>query len=721
MIRRLFSKSLKPASTLAANITMRTEKIEEAFKQYLRIQELPNNRLKTFLESTPNPTFNSLSLYFNQVKTKLDILYTLKCIEEVAGSNEFSVNQLSLDLLAKKVIEKQTEFDMFDMIALNEVFAKLSFHSERLLQILEDRILEDKVLIYRQKDKAMDTIKTIVNIYMTAGSPRSELIFELARGVRVMHRENVISDRKLLETIKTMLKAGNCHGLSGLIESKLEVKKKSFKEIIQAVEIAIPLKLLTKEKTIAVEEHLLDYMRLYLNEQYSYDVLLKKSFDKDLKIESSDILKLFSAFAESGFFSDKLRDRLLIYVEKNIEGLHNNDFVKAMEAFSKGKYNFNNYQTLYDKIEFETSARLETLKPSLVVRSFYSFLSYGKMSVKLLKEFSEYFDKMQVENLSITHTNTLLESIVLAESYYLPEAFIEDPYWKENATLITESMKNVFERVLNNKLIGYFEDYKLQSFNLFVAVKTFELVFEVAQVFNVTIDLSKIANLHDILYYYSRDYHLFISDHIKLLPLGNLPSEMDNFSQNITLVHSRHLSADDITRIVYKYVCSNTTDRSLLPVVSFLETQFEKVTKDHFSKLVHITTTYGKLETTNKLLKVVKDLHAYGDIRYFFSIDDYITLAYDFLLYYFKQYHNLNQISSDEPFIKLEASGRSGYYLSSTDKQNIKVGLSNFLNLPIDDLVTHLFSLNPNKFNNVVFEQYKTIMLAISFADELVS
>ena len=721
MIKRYFAKALKQKPTVLNFQKLRANQIEEAFKQYLTSNSLSENKFKDFIETKQNPTFSNLSSYFSNVKSKLDILYNVKCIEEISHNVEFSINQLALDFLSKKIIERQFEFDIFDMIKINDAMARLCFKNNQLLQLLEERILDDKVLIYRQKEKAINTIKTIINIFMIADSPRPELFFELARGIKVMHRENVISDRKLLESIKFMLKAGNCHGLSGIVEQRIDTKKKSFKELVQIVELAVPLRLFTKEKIIQMEEHLLDYMRLYLNENYSYDLLLKESFDHDLKVESGDILRLFSAFADSGFFSDKLRDRLLIYIEKNIEGLKNSDFLKVVDSFSKGKYNYNNYQTLYKKIEFETSTRLNTIKLSAAVKLFHSLLSYGKLSVKLLQEFSNHFASSEIENVSLTHVNILLEAIVLTETYLLPEEFIEEPFWKDNVNNIKGSLTDVYYRIFNNKLILYFKNYKVQSFNIFLSVRTLELVSDVSQILNIELNFNDLIDLHELLFYYNKDYHTYISNYRKLLPMERLSIDIDNYSDHIKIKHSKFLHPDDITRILYKLVCSNTIDINVPTLISFLDTQYEKITKDHFVKLIHIAVTYNKLDSTLKLFKVIKDLHSYGDIRYFFKIEDYVTLAYNFLLYYLKKYEHISNKAANQNMTLIDVSKKTEYYLSNSDKENIKTGLSNFLNCPKDDLLVHLLNLNPNKLNYSIFEQYKTLILTLYITNDLVS
>lgn len=91
--------------------------------------------------------------------------------------------------------------------------------------------------------------------------------------------------------------------------------------MVQEATVIVPLKLYTKEKQIEFEEKLLKYIKLFAHEEYKLDILIKKTFDDDLRVQTSDLVKLFKSYQYNKFFVKALQDRLLNLINTNMESL----------------------------------------------------------------------------------------------------------------------------------------------------------------------------------------------------------------------------------------------------------------------------------------------------------------------------------------------------------------------------------------------------------------
>lgn len=169
--------------------------------------------------------------------------------------------------------------------------------------------------------------------------------------------------------------------MSAIIQKKFSFQKKSFKKLVEEASIIVPLKLYDKPKQTEFEEYLLKYMKLYARQEYNMDILRKSTFMEDVKMQQSDVIKLFKSFKRSRFFVPALRDRLLNMIYDEMETFSTSQLVDVIVAFSSGAYNDSDYKKAYQKMEIMAILKIRSFKVKDLVKIFNSFCKFGQMSI----------------------------------------------------------------------------------------------------------------------------------------------------------------------------------------------------------------------------------------------------------------------------------------------------------------------------------------------------
>lgn len=72
-------------------------------------------------------------------------------------------------------------------------------------------------------------MKRIVRLYQSLQSVDEEIFKEFVQVLSVLHRENVINQKSLLDATRTFLSSGSCYGLSAIVKNSLKIKDLTFK------------------------------------------------------------------------------------------------------------------------------------------------------------------------------------------------------------------------------------------------------------------------------------------------------------------------------------------------------------------------------------------------------------------------------------------------------------------------------------------------------------
>lgn len=701
---------------------------QETLSQFLNSKDFKVGPIQDLMSKTffGKADFQIAYQFFSKLNTPAKLMICMHALNNQPVEGNVKLNTAVFGMISEKVLELKDDLSVFDLFFVCDTFTKYNLRNSNIIHLFEEKVFEFRSDILSNREKAPDFIKRSVRMLLDAQEIRSELVYEFASMTKLLYRENLMSISKLADLDKTFLKTGSCHGISGVLESSIIPDKMKFRDLVKVCEFLIPIKALSKEKVIAIETQCLKYLRYFLNEQIDLDLVLKDEF-QELRIQTSDIIKLFKAFSNSKIHNDGLRDKMLGVVTEYIDSLSNFHYMAAVSAFSKGNYNFSNYKEFYDKVELQAASRLGTLTTNDAIELFLMLANYGKLSVILLNKFGERFAKESFTKISPTFTVKFLEAMSKCTSYFLPKEIIQDEVWKKHIDSIFNNLRTAYLNLFQNFIEPYLESYQRGNFNLFYLPPIVEHSLDLNELFSMKDLDGHFVQAFEIIEFYNNDFATADKKNQALLESIDFPRDkLEKFDpKNLKdIVSLKKLSPDQVIQILWAMMTHKIPVKSYGQVFAYIADNYKLISKEMFIPTFKIAIGSNDQALIANFIEVLKELYTFGDIKYFFPQTQLVYLFWSLLANSIIReipYKDFETLLESESLIQISPKTHEQLEISKAAAKRIKIEYESYLELDIMEITSELLGINLNYLGADCFEHHKTTLLFSIFLNNLVS
>jgi hypothetical protein len=270
------------------------------------------------------------------------------------------------------------------------------FYDELLTEVfdLREELIKQNYAGVRMLDKMMNAFAI-----MDVGT--SENFYEIAGWIRMFDRENMVTTKGLAKFANYFMRITNSinggYGIALLAEKKIvrDINTMTFHELCNIIDILSPGNIGSTELYQKMDEKLLKMIVSY--ENWEENMINKNQgchidYDhssQDMQVSITDLIKIFCSFSTRFFKQRSLIDKLLSLMNKYCEGMSNNQLLKVLTSFVKGRLN---HPALYMKMERELFTRIETMKYRHLCFSFKELANYGNLSEYLFLSYVRKFN-----------------------------------------------------------------------------------------------------------------------------------------------------------------------------------------------------------------------------------------------------------------------------------------------------------------------------------------
>lgn len=696
--QQIFSK----LNEFADENSIKNEKLELIYHSFLQTHEFKNK-------------FQDLMKNQN---SKVKILLFFYSVRENLHQTETTTNVFILDQFTQKIFEHQKDFNIFELLMICEAFAKFKVKNSNLIQLMEDQLTTSRVDILSLRQNAFEITKRILKFLIDSNELRSEFIYELMTINRLLFRENVIKLKDLAKFVRLLIKTGGCYGVSGIIDSNFLPKKCDFSELVQISHTLVPLNILSKEKVDQIQTEIVRYLRYFLKEEIDLSLLNKNGIENKIKLPTHEIIKIFETFGSSKIENESLRDKMIDIVLDYIENISNFHFIKVVQTFCKGHYNFSSYKELYNKIEEQSAVRLGGLSTNDIIDLFHSIATYGKMSVPLLKKFIDKLNQQSMSGMTVAYMSRLFKAITFTKSYFLPKSMIDDSVWKKMSDNIYISVQDLHRKLMIESFLPYYQSFAIAPFNLFLLPKLFITVLEANDFLECQHFNTEFSNLHKIIEYHGHEYIDFLNKGQYLLnsSISNIIQKNDNPMNSI---HVKKITIDDLSDMVFELVHRDVFFENNKELIGYLTFKHQFLSKESLVKILRASVCVEDVSKIKLYLNVIQDLQTYGEIKHFFSQKQYIELCWSVFAFVLKQI-NLHETFSNKLRKGSFAGDEDFFIISDSNKHFLRVSIAKYLNSTISEILKDFLSVNINLLDAETFELYRNVVTILIVLNKFV-
>lgn len=456
----------------------------------------------------------------------------LSCLQAILPELDATQSIICLNALSLRALEMRESLRVSDVAELMASVRGGRLESQKVISLFEEKFFDDPADILSRADSPA-RLRRLAGLLAEASPGGSELLCELARYARILARENRLSLVQTAEIARNLLRSGSCFGLSGAVEAGTDPRRLPVKQLVKVLKVAVPARILSKDKILSIEKTLLGHLRVWLGEPIDLGVLKSPGFGAAPPMtDVGDLVGMFTAFGAVGCEDPRLEARLLRLIGKSLDGLSSAGVLEVVIAFCKGglraadgggfaqglgqttqsntndtSHSVSTRGSFYSRLESEAALRAASLRPNGRVELLHALARFGRLGVPALRRLLSAVENSALESISISHVSLLLEALSLLRSYCLPPEMIKDPNWKQAAPVLFEQLRGIFDRVVEERVEPYMKDYKKSSFNLFLFVRMYELLALNARIYRRPVECLK--DIEAILDLYDHDYREF--------------------------------------------------------------------------------------------------------------------------------------------------------------------------------------------------------------------
>ncbi|EAR90623.2 hypothetical protein TTHERM_00123730 (macronuclear) [Tetrahymena thermophila SB210] len=342
-------------------------------------------------------------------------------------------------------------------------------------------------------------------------------------------------------------------------------------------------------------------------------------------MEFNDLIKLSKYFIAqnigSNQFLQKLEKKILdTYPSKQFGGISPNQLTKLVKNTSKHYFQYND-KALFHTLEAESIKQV----PYMTVHQLQIILWSYSRSRRGNLELYEALEK------------AILKKLKLFNARGISFTYYQFAFANRGSTQLFQALE---ERILEIGIQNFYAHYLvkiLSGINIRNALESLRdtLLMPILKHMSQIAVQSKYSEAIKFLYLLVELPPYQIKDQDNQTNI-NVQSEYDSlfkeFETNKFIHIADQLKIDEVSQLYFAYRSANIGSAQF---IQLLEQRFEKQTevpKPYFCRTLFSLVQHLKFDLANEFIPIVKELMKYGDIKYFFSHEDFIRLTWSLLL-----------------------------------------------------------------------------------------